>query len=171
MVDVPHSPAPTQEPHWLTDDQQRVWRSWLRGTSQIENYMAQQLRPHGLDLAEYEILVELSEAPERECRMSHLADGVHQSRSRLTHTVTRLEKAGLVTRRRCKGDGRGVWATLTDEGMALLEAVAPSHVQAVRDVFIDVVDPDDFAAIGRAMEAVLALDVEVEKRLPPGGRR
>lgn len=145
---------------WLTEAQQHTWRSWLLGTARIENYLAQMLRPTGLDLAEYEILVELSEAPNRECRMSHLAEGVHQSRSRLTHTITRMEKAGLVTRRRCHGDGRGVWATLTNQGMALLEQAAPGHVQAVRDVFVDVVAPEDFDAIGRAMDAVLMNDLE-----------
>ncbi|MEJ7707684.1 MAG: MarR family transcriptional regulator [Nocardioidaceae bacterium] len=71
---------------------------------------------HGLSLPEYEILVRLSEAPEHRLRMAELADSVKNSRSRITHAVTRLEKAGLVGRSQCTSDGRGVFAILTDHG-------------------------------------------------------
>ncbi|HOB04920.1 MAG TPA: MarR family transcriptional regulator [Propionibacteriaceae bacterium] len=144
---------------WLTDDQQRVWRSWLLGTARISQVLDQELRPHGLDLAEYEILVTLSEAPNRRLRMSLLAELVHQSRSRLTHTVTRMEQINAVRRTRSKQDGRGVVAELTDEGYALLVETAPYHVESVRRIFVDAVDPADYAAVGRAMQAVLAVDL------------
>ncbi|MGA4669534.1 MarR family winged helix-turn-helix transcriptional regulator [Propionibacteriaceae bacterium Y1923] len=154
------SPDPAAKPVnddlWLTHDQQRTWRAWLLGGARINDYLDRVLRPHGLGLGDYEILVTLSEAPDREVRMSVLADGVHQSRSRLTHAVSRMEADGLVQRRPASDDGRGVLARLTDAGFDLLVSVAPTHVASVRDVFVDVVDPDDFAALGRAMQAVLA---------------
>jgi DNA-binding MarR family transcriptional regulator len=118
------------------------------------------LRPHNLDLAEYEILVVLSESEHRRMRMSDLALLVHQSRSRLTHTVSRLEADGLVARARTCDDGRGVFATLTDAGFAKLVEAAPSHVDSVRKIFVDAVAPDDFRAIGRAMAAVLAVEID-----------
>lgn len=142
---------------WLTDDQQRTWRAWLLGGARINEHLDRVLRPHGLGLGDYEILVNLSESPNREMRMSLLAEGVHQSRSRLTHAVARMEAEGLVERRPASDDGRGVLARLTDEGYALLARTAPTHVASVRDIFVDVVEPEDFAAIGRAMQAVLAV--------------
>ena len=141
---------------WLSDDQQRVWRAWLLGVARINEHLDRVLRPHGLDLADYEILVNLSESPDRELRMSVLAEGVHQSRSRLTHAIARMENAGLVTRHPADDDGRGVLAKLTPKGYLVLEACAPVHVKSVRDIFVDVVEADDFTAIGRAMQAVLA---------------
>jgi DNA-binding MarR family transcriptional regulator len=90
---------------WLTDDQQRAWRAYLLGSAVLSERLDAQLRDHGLDLAEYEILVTLSEAADRQLRMAELADAVHQSRSRLTHTVTRMEKRGLIERSTCPVDG------------------------------------------------------------------
>jgi DNA-binding MarR family transcriptional regulator len=140
---------------WLSDEQQRVWRSYLLGSLVLNERLDADLREHDLDLAEYEILVTLSEAADRQLRMAELADAVHQSRSRLTHTVTRMEKRGLIERTTCPVDRRGVWANLTDAGLRLLEDAAPSHVECVRRNFIDAIDPADLAAVGRAFRAVL----------------
>lgn len=113
------------------------------------------LAQYGLDVAEWEILVNLSEVEGRRMRMSDLADSVHQSRSRLTHTITRMEKSDLVRRTSCPKDRRGVWAELTDEGMALIVRAAPGHVETVRQNFVDAMTSDDYAAVGRAFAAVI----------------
>jgi len=139
-------------------DQQRVWRTYLLGSARLSDKLDADLRKFGLDLGEYEILVTLSEAEDRRVRMSELADAVHQSRSRLTHTVTRMEKTGLVQRTTCPTDRRGVWAQLTDHGFAVLETAAPCHVEAVRHHFVEAMTDDDYAALGRAFAAVLAVD-------------
>jgi DNA-binding MarR family transcriptional regulator len=143
-------------PRWLSVDQQQVWRSYLLGSARLAERLDADLREFGIDLGEYEILVTLSEAPERRVRMSELADAVHQSRSRLTHTVTRLENAALVDRSSCPTDRRGVWAHLTDTGMELLELAAPSHVAAVRRNFVEAMSEEDYAAVGRAFAAVVS---------------
>ena len=145
------------EPRWLSPEQQGVWRSWLLAVARIEDYLDRDLRRFGLALAEYEILVRLSEADSRSLRMSQLADDVHQTRSRLTHTISRMEREGLVCRRSASDDRRGVLAELTAKGYALLVEAAPSHVAAVRRILVDVTDPKDFAAMGRALDAVLAV--------------
>jgi DNA-binding MarR family transcriptional regulator len=147
-------------PLWLSAEQQRVWRTYLRGSAQLLERLDADLRSSGLDLPEYEILVCLEEAPERRLRMSELAAAAHQSRSRLTHTIARMEKLGLVSRRTCPSDRRGVWAELTDAGLRTLEETAPSHVAAVRRNFVEAMDPGDFAALGRAFTAVLAAGQE-----------
>ncbi len=148
----------SSEPRWLSVDQQRIWRAYLLGSARLNEKLDADLRQFGVDLGEYEILVTLSEAEEQQCRMSDLADAVHQSRSRLTHTITRMEIRGLVERVSCPTDRRGVWAHLTDGGIALLETAAPSHVEAVRRNFVEAMDESDYVALGRAFESVLSVD-------------
>jgi DNA-binding MarR family transcriptional regulator len=86
--------------------------------------------------------------------MAELADRLHQSRSRLTHTVGRLEAAELVRRTSCKSDKRGVWAELTEAGYTLLQQAAPFHVAGVRENLVDLASPEDFAAVGRVFDTV-----------------
>jgi len=143
------------EPRWLDATQQRDWRAFVEGSIRLNDLLDRDLKTrHGLSMAEYEILVRLSEAPERRLRMAELADEASQSRSRLSHTVSRLECKGLVARGTCGADKRGVNAELTDEGFALLAKAAVDHVATVREFFVDVIDPSDLAAIGRAFAAV-----------------
>lgn len=153
-------PRATTATRWLDAEQQRVWRAYLLGSARLAERLDADLREFGLDLGEYEILVTLSEAPERRVRMSELADAVHQSRSRLTHTVSRMENAGLVDRASCPTDRRGVWAHLTDEGFRLLEVAAPTHVESVRRNFVEAMSVADYAAVGRAFDAVLAVPTD-----------
>jgi DNA-binding MarR family transcriptional regulator len=87
-------------------------------------------------------------------RMAQLADALAHSRSRVTHTVARMQKAGLVARSTSPEDGRGIVCTLTDRGHDLLVEAAPLHVQGVRDYLVDLASTDDFAALGRVMNAV-----------------
>ena len=141
--------------HWLDAEQQRIWRSYLLGSALLMERINADLGQYGLDVAEWEILVNLSEVEGRRMRMSDLADSVHQSRSRLTHTITRMEKTDLVRRTSCPEDRRGVWAELTDEGMALIVRAAPGHVDTVRQNFVDVMSSDDYVALGRAFAAVI----------------
>ena len=140
---------------WLTSEQQTIWRTYLAGVSRINERLDAELRPFGLDLGEYEILVNLSEADHLEMRMSELADRVRQSRSRLTNTVARMESKGLILRKSCQGDRRGVIAVLTATGLNLLKTAAPAHVASVRAALVDVVSGEDFEALGRAMKAVV----------------
>lgn len=150
----PHRSDDGETP-WLDATQQRVWREWMRATSLIYRYLDEDLHRSGLDLAQYEILVNLSEASGRRLRMNELADMVNFSRSRLTHVVARMERQGRVQRVAAVHDRRGVVAVLTDEGMALIEEAAPQHVRAVRRAFIDVVAPEDLASLRRATSAVI----------------
>jgi DNA-binding MarR family transcriptional regulator len=149
MENVPDTP-------WLTPEQQRIWRSYLGGTTVLMDRLDRDLRnAHGLSMPEYEILVRLSEAPDRSIRMAELAAAVSHSRSRVTHTIARLEREGIVVRGQCVEDGRGVSAVLTDHGFSVLEKAAHTHVQGVNDYLIENADPEDFEAMGRIMQKVL----------------
>lgn len=142
---------------WLSEPQQRVWRSYLLAKTHIDEYLEDALRAYGLSLAEYELLVRLSESPDHTIRMGELAASVGHSRSRLTHTIKRMEGAGYVRRVSCSSDGRGVQAVMTAEGFELLKRAAPAHVDSVRRVFVDAITPEDYEALGRAMRSVLAV--------------
>lgn len=141
---------------WLDDQQQRDWRRYLLGSLMLTERLDRDLRQnHDLSLAEYEVLVRLSEADERSLRMAELAEFSNQSRSRLSHTVDRLQKDGLVVRHHCDVDRRGVWARLTGAGFARLEQAAYTHVAGVREYLVEKVGPADFSALGRAFQAVV----------------
>ncbi len=140
---------------WLDEDQQRQWRALVMGTTLLFDRLDNDLsREHGISLAEYEILVRLSEREGNRMRMAQLADSMAHSRSRVTHTVGRLEKSKLVERIRSPEDGRGVVCAMTERGWELLVTMAPTHVRGVRDNLVDLADPDDLAAIGRVFDAV-----------------
>jgi DNA-binding MarR family transcriptional regulator len=149
-VDTPE-PA---EPHWLDADQQRAWRAYLTATTLLMDRLDDEMREaHGVAMVEYEILVRLSEAG-GQMRMAVLADSLAHSRSRVTHTIARMEKADLVERCEATVDRRGVIARMTEHGWAVTRAVAPTHVTGVRELLVDVATPEDFAAFGRVMGAV-----------------
>jgi len=140
------------ELRWLTDDEQAVWRDFLDVVRVLmERLNRQMVEESGLTLAEYEVLVRLSEVQERRLRMSELADLVVNSRSRLTHTVHRLEERGWVVREDCPNDRRGILCVLLPAGFAVLEAAAPGHIEAVRSLMFDVLEPDDVERLGVAM--------------------
>lgn len=142
---------------WLDDHEQEVWRAYLDVMRLLTDRLQKQVNEDSaMSLGEYDVLVHLSEAPERQLRMSELAALVVHSRSRLTHTVGRMEKRGLVRREPCEQDGRGVLCTLTDEGHAVLTQAAPGHVEAVRNALFDPLTGADVAALGAAMEKVRA---------------
>jgi DNA-binding MarR family transcriptional regulator len=120
---------------------------------------------HRMSLPEYEILIRLAEADGNRLRMATLADSVSHSRSRVTHTVTRMETAGFVARDACVSDGRGVEAVLTEQGREALEHAAPTHVTGVRQFLVDLVDEEDFEAVGRVFDAVTDRLIEANPAL------
>jgi DNA-binding MarR family transcriptional regulator len=141
---------------WLTPGQQAHWRAYRDGTALLIDVLGRELdEDSGLSLAEYEVLVRLSEAPERTLRMSELAGELAHSRSRITHTVRRMEEVGLVERRPCVVDARGVNCTMTDAGWQRIVAAAPAHVASVRAHLIDVLTDEQLCALGSAMDVVV----------------
>jgi DNA-binding MarR family transcriptional regulator len=142
---------------WLDDDEQRTWRAFLAAQRLVSDRVERRLQTGaGMPQAYYEILVRLSEAPDRTLRMSVLADSALSSRSRVSHAVARMEEAGWITRRSCPTDRRGQLAHLTDAGFAVLEAAAPDHVESVREALFDGLTPARQAGLREACEAVVA---------------
>ncbi|MGW0185642.1 MarR family winged helix-turn-helix transcriptional regulator, partial [Streptomyces sp. NPDC003362] len=101
-----------------------------------------------------EILVNLSESEDLRMRMSDLASATLQSKSRLSHQITRMENADLVRRENCESDRRGLYAVLTDHGMATMQKVAPHHVASVRRHFIDLLSPEALTELDKALKPI-----------------
>src|ERR1700722_10262915 len=130
-------PGTDGQPRWLNPDEQQAWRATVNLSQLLMRQLDRDLNAHGLNGHDYEILVELSEPPDRRLRMTELADATSQSRSRLSHQISRMENRGLVRRDNCEGDKRGTFAVLTEPGMDAIKRVAPYHVENVRRHFID----------------------------------
>jgi DNA-binding MarR family transcriptional regulator len=143
------------QPRWLSDDEQQAWRATVHLSQMLLRQLDRDLIPHGLSGHDYEILVELSEAPDHRMRMTDLADATSQSRSRLSHQVSRMEKRGLVRRDDCEGDKRGTFAVLTSAGMDAIERAAPSHVENVRRYFVDRLTPQQLEEIRVAFQPIV----------------
>lgn len=135
---------------WLSDDEQRAWRAWVAASLLLPDRLSRDLQEQAdVSLADYEILMHLSEAPQRRLRMGQLADATLSSRSRLSHQIDRLSAAGLVDREPCTGDRRGFFAVLTPSGWDFVVQVAPVHVASVRERLVDVLTPEEFEEFGR----------------------
>ncbi|MEU8043894.1 MarR family transcriptional regulator [Micromonospora echinofusca] len=142
---------------WLDPDEQRTWRAYLTASRALMEALDRELqRDAGMPHAYYEILVRLSEAPQRRLRMSELAQVSGSSRSRLSHAVARLEAEGWVRRQECPTDRRGQIAVLTDEGFATLAAAAPGHVEGVRRHLFDALTPAQVDQLRRISETLAA---------------
>jgi DNA-binding MarR family transcriptional regulator len=142
---------------WLSPQEQRAWRAYLESTKVLIDALDRQLqRSADMPHAYYEIVVRLSEAPDRSLRMSELADLTLSSRSRLSHAIARLEERGWVARVNCETDRRGQLATLTDAGFAVLAAAAPDHVETVRKYVIDALTPDQLEQLAVISETILS---------------
>lgn len=142
-------------PRWLNEQERRAWLAFLTAAGLLNRRLDQQLeRDAGLSHLQYEILVRLAAAPGGELRMSELAAALLNSKSKLTYQIDRLEHSGLVRRRSCSTDMRAVFAVLTDAGHDMLERAAPGHVAAVRDLFIDVLTPEQLTAIADGLDNV-----------------
>lgn len=142
---------------WLNTEQQQYWRAWIAAETLLKGRLSRELQEaFNLTLEDYEILVRLSESQDRRVRMSELADKTLSSRSRLSHQIDRMVKNGFVERAACADDGRGQWAILTDQGWDLLVKAAPTHVDGVRSHLLDQLTDDEFAALGKALQKVVA---------------
>ncbi|MFG2882355.1 MarR family winged helix-turn-helix transcriptional regulator [Streptomyces sp. NPDC048297] len=151
------NPASDSATHhrWLTDDEQRVWRSYLQATTLLEDHLDRQLqRDAGMPHIYYGLLVTLADAPRRRLRMTELAMKAKITRSRLSHAIARLEQNGWVRREDCASDKRGQFAVLTDKGTEVLRRTAPGHVTAVRQALFERLTPEQQKALGEIMEIV-----------------
>jgi DNA-binding MarR family transcriptional regulator len=141
---------------WLTDDEQRAWRGLLLMTSQLNARMNRELlQDYGISLADYEVLVVLSEAPVGRLRVFEVADALAWEQSRVSHQLARMQRRGLIVRQDCSSDARGAFAVLTEAGRDAIERAAPAHVETVRQLVFDGLSRDQLTALTEITSGVL----------------
>ncbi len=144
---------------WLDPAEQMAWRSLVIVSNRVRGILdAELITEHGLPFADYEVFVQLSEAPDRRLRMSELAERLHLSPSGLTRRLDRLVADGSVCREQCPSDRRGSFAVLEDKGMARLRDAAPTHVRGVRRHFLDRLTLPQQHALADALAGIMADD-------------
>jgi DNA-binding MarR family transcriptional regulator len=142
------STKPSAAPvRWLSPDEERAWRAFLRVMVAVQAGTAHDLAAVGLSEPDYEVLSTLSERPGHTSTLHAQADKMGWSRSRLSRHATRMEARDLLRRAPDPTDGRGCFLVLTEQGLDALTSAAPAHVESVRRHFIDRLTPDDLAAI------------------------
>jgi DNA-binding MarR family transcriptional regulator len=142
--------------HWLDEREQRAWRGFIRMNAVVQDQLRRQMqRDTDLSLADYEVLVSLSEAIDGALRSYQLADLLHWEASRLSHQLRRMEGRDLVARRSCGEDGRGITNTITAAGRKAIEAAAPLHVAEVRRAFIDRLSDAQLAGLAELADAIV----------------
>jgi len=142
---------------WLDDDEERVWRRWLRLNAELTATLHRQLQAEaGLSMSDYEVLVDLTDDPAGRVRVSELAGLLQWERSRVSHHVTRMERRGLVEREECADDGRGAYVAITPAGRTAIERAAPGHARAVRRLVFDALQADEVRGLETAIDRLLA---------------
>lgn len=142
---------------WLDEAQQRAWRSYVRMHGRLSAQLNRQLLADSdLSLADFEVLVQLTDVPERRLRTGQLARELQWEKSRLSHHLARMAGRGLITREECRDDGRGTFVVLTAAGAAAIEAAAPGHVATVRELLFDGLTDEQVATLGAVADHVLA---------------
>ena len=155
---------------WLTADEQRTWRTYLRLNSLLLARLNRQLQQDsGLTLPEYEVLVQLSEAPQQRRRPFQICEALNWEQSRLSHQLTRMQHRGLLAREECEADGRGAFVVLTAAGADAIRSAAPGHVAAVRRLVFDRLGDDQRAAFEQACTAIIDALAELGVRAAAGG--
>ena len=151
---------------WLTADEQRAWRTYLRMSSLLPAKLNRQLqRDSGLTLPEYEVLVQLSEAPGQQLRPFQICEALNSEQSRLSHQLSRMQHRGLLTREECEADGRGALVALTAAGADAIGSAAPGHVATVRQLIFDRLSDDQRATFERACAAIIDALTEQDARV------
>lgn len=133
-----------------------LWRTWVSTNQQLSRALDRQLQQDaGISQADYIVLLELFESPDRHRRTGELAELIAWEKSRVSHQVARMEARGLVERRECDTDARGTWIELTNEGRRALLGAMRQHTTAIRELFFDQLEPQEKAVLQAATQRML----------------
>ncbi|GAB3188198.1 MarR family winged helix-turn-helix transcriptional regulator [Nesterenkonia suensis] len=143
----------------------RAWRTFVETAATINVKMEKRLHATtGLRLADYNLLLVLSEAEGNQLRMGELAERMIFSPSRLSYQAKSLQARGLITRCADPSDRRGMTAALTDEGRRIFQEASQVHAQHIRQIFHDSVDDAEAASLQQICHQLLATARETELR-------
>lgn len=157
------------DPRWLDERQQRAWRGHLAVQARLQAQLNRRLQSgSGLSLADFDVLVALSEREGVSMRVRELAEALQWEKSRLSHHLSRMQRRGLVERQDCPDDARGAFVVLTEDGRRTIEQAAPAHVEAVRELVFDGLDDHQVRTWAEVSEVVLE---RVDRDRAPGEAR
>ncbi|KQV93977.1 MarR family winged helix-turn-helix transcriptional regulator [Streptomyces sp. Root369] len=146
-----------EEVRWLTVEEQRAWRSFIRLHERLGGRLSRMLQSESkLSAADFGVLVNLTDVPDGRQRYQDLARALEWEKSRMSHHIARMAGRGLVIREECPEDARGAFVVITDAGRAAIEAAAPLHVEAVRELFLDHVTPAELRTLADISDRVVA---------------
>jgi DNA-binding MarR family transcriptional regulator len=143
---------------WLGPEEESAWRAYRRMVTAVQARTAQDLADVGLSEPDYEVLSTLSERPDGTSTLHEQAAKMAWSRSRLSRQATRMEARGLIRRAPDPDDGRGCLLVLTEKGLDTLRQAAPAHVASVRRHFVDRLEPEELAVLGRIAARIAGPD-------------
>jgi DNA-binding MarR family transcriptional regulator len=145
-------------PRWLDVREQAAWRAYLEMNAKLTARLNREMQEQsGISIADFSVLVQLSEHLDARMRVLELARALGWEKSRLSHQLTRMQQRGLIERSNCSEDRRGAFVVLTDRGRATVETAAPRHVESVRRYMFDELRPDQVDALGEIAQHVVTL--------------
>ncbi|MFI6935372.1 MarR family winged helix-turn-helix transcriptional regulator [Streptomyces sp. NPDC050287] len=146
-----------EKARWLTPEEQHAWRSFVRLQERLGGRLSRLMQAESnLSVADFTVLVNLTDVPEGRRRILDLARVLEWEKSRMSHHIARMVRRGMVVRDECAEDGRGAFVVITDAGRAAIEAAAPLHVEAVRELFLDHVTPAELRTLAQISERVVS---------------
>lgn len=158
-------------PRWLNAEEEAAWVLLTGLMLKLPSAVDTDLRRRsGVSYFEYLILSCLSEPEDRTLLMGDLATLANSSPSRLSHAVGRLETRGWIVRHTDPANARFTLARLTDAGFAFLAAAAPEHVETVRSLVFDALEPEQVEQLKSIAASILA-QTDTEHDWPPRGTR
>ena len=144
------------ETRWLDERERRAWRGYLTMHARLVARLHRQLQQDsGLSLADFYVLVQLTDRPEPRMRVGELGQALQWEKSRLSHHLGRMQRRGLVAREDCPDDARGAYILLTDQGRTAIEQAAPKHVDMVRELVFDALTADQVDALASIAGRIL----------------
>ncbi|MDV3222691.1 MarR family winged helix-turn-helix transcriptional regulator [Intrasporangium sp.] len=155
---------------WLSEEEERAWRAYRRMFTMLEARLARELAETGLSAADYTVLSDLVEVPDRRWRVTDLAEYMAWSQSRLSHHLARMERRGLVRREKDPDDARSAHVSLTQQGLRAIAAASDRHLSGVRQHMVDLLTADQLAALTEISETVLEHLGEPPPREPRSGQ-
>jgi len=145
------------EVRWLDATESQAWRGFLDLHAHLRTTLNRDLQASsGLSMAEYDVLVQLTDVEDGRRRAFELGDRLGWEKSRLSKQVIRMEQRGLVVREVCEEDRRGAYVAITAAGRKAIEDAAPRHVEVVRRLFLDPLARPQVESLAAAMAAILA---------------
>ncbi len=158
QYDEPMTDATELAPRWLDAREQDAWRAYLDMNAKLTARLNREMQEQsGISIADFSVLVQLSEHLDARMRVLELARALGWEKSRLSHQLTRMQQRGLVERSNCNEDRRGAWIVLTDRGRSTVEEAAPRHVESVRRYLFDELNPEQVEALGQIARTVVGL--------------